>query len=254
MYQDAKQRKAKKLESVPERNEENKQDAGKSPEKEAYIIRRFEKEFENCFEGVDKENKGSLNNDNLLIFCQNFGCISNNCKGEELNLIKELYELFEGKNITKHNLLLIMKVIMKISLFQELIPNNNPDQNNSTFNNIHYSKDDEIIIPPNQIQTIHKKFYDFYLNKRYTNKNTKEEISNDQLQEGLQLSTFKPQISAKTEKLAARANAKRNLGDNLTIEAKLLKQHKDLENKKDEQRRRWEEEEINQVFFISVFL
>jgi len=183
-------------------------------------VKKFEKEFNICYSNIDRDNnKPALNYEDFCLFLNLFGCLSNSTSED---LIKELWTFMEGatrNGISRNNLLLALKAILHIDVASQ------PQSVNPA--TAQFSQEGELQLSEKQYAMLHKKFYEFYVNKRYATSNelySKKEQGDEKPVAG----TFKPQISKKTEELAAIARGKIDENKDMKLEEIWLKQYKML--------------------------
>lgn len=222
LYLDAKSRKEKTKKPIPKPEELKK---SKGPV-DIYVWKKFEKDYNSCYEKVIEGSDAPLNLQQVGEFCQQFGCLVNDQQGDEGVMLQEIWKLLEGEKrggVNKKNLLEFMMVILQI----QAPPAEDQKQKEKTEasgqeKEMNFNSEGELVIPESYYPILHKKFYQFYLNKRFNAPKKKSKMSPDTL-------PFKPTISSKTEKLAAKSKAKNNFDENIPVEVKLLEQQKSID-------------------------
>lgn len=190
LYQDAIKRK-EKAQSTSKKINVNGSSIPKNDD--IYIIQKFEKEFNRCYDSVVQGNSGIFSFQQLKEFCNQFNCVTkDNTSEEEKSLLQELWKNIEKNNESEKYRKNLMEIFKEILLIQS-----------------------------NPKSSLHRKFFQFYINRQFAQKKANEAC---QKEEKL---PFKPAISAKTKELAAKIKKKFNQND-ISIELKLLKQDNEL--------------------------
>jgi hypothetical protein len=219
LYQDAKSRKEKTKKPIT-RPEDSKKSKGPA---DIHAWNKFEKDFNTCYDKVDKGSNVPLTLQQVGEFCQQFGCLVNNKQGEEGEMLQEMWKILEGENRGGVNGKSMLEFMIAILQIQPPSPDDQKSKEKTEpapqGKELSFNSEGVLVIPASCAQTLHKKFYQFYVNKRFNapTKNTK--IAPDTL-------PFKPTISTTTVKLAAKSKAKNNFDENIPVEDKLLEQQK----------------------------
>eukprot|EP01022_Parablepharisma_sp_SALTPOND_P016154 TRINITY_DN2338_c7_g1_i1.p4 TRINITY_DN2338_c7_g1~~TRINITY_DN2338_c7_g1_i1.p4 ORF type:complete len:469 (+),score=64.86 TRINITY_DN2338_c7_g1_i1:4316-5722(+) len=228
LYSDAMRRKTKDVPTGPVFEESKRMTNADL----VYIQKRFEREFNACAEEVPKE---TLDYEDLNKFLKAFGCIVSVADEE---LLPELWKILEGEKrggVTKANLNHALKAILRV-----------PMESITTSTETFFSPDGNLELSDKHCVLFNKKFSRFHVNKRHNN----QVLGYDSKSTGEGYS-FKPQISKKTEELAALARSKvegqpflykNRIGN--TIAEKLLQQQRKYDDWKTEQRKLKEQEEV----------
>lgn len=204
LYNDAMRRRNKSNEP-PTAPEDSKRD---NSFEDMYLLKKFEHEFNDCFADIDKAGKGTLDYETLCKLLKQFGCLSS-AKDEEV--LPELWKAMDGEKregVSKANLKTVLMAILHIRLGLTFV---------DTAQGVQFTPEGAIQFSEKEAAALHKRFYCFYINCRY---NVCIEQGDGALSGEY---TFKPQISKKTEVMAATVRSKLE-GD--TLEEKLYQQHK----------------------------
>ena len=183
LYNDAIRRQYRTAEPTPiieEAKKENNTD-------NAYISRKFEKEFNTLFSELGKE---KIDLETCSMFLRKFGCLA--CPADE-ELLPELWAYLEGdtrNGVARDTLMVAIKAILRIPI--------------NVIAEAKFQQEGMLELTEKQCATLHKKFFNFYVNRRYTSSN------DGQMEDkrGQEEYSFKPQISKKTVELASVARGK----------------------------------------------